>query len=383
VAKDCASGTCSAGTCAAIPSAVVTGNGSHTCALSPLGHLKCWGSNFYGELGIGTKSTSMLTAPPAAPVNFGTGRVAKRVALGPTQTCAILDDDTLRCWGSYLYGALGIVTNNFSDTLAPLATPVDVGAGRTVKAVSTEFGTTCAILDDDSLKCWGDNNYGQLGLGNTSDRETPALTPVNLGAGRTAAAVAVGSGHVCAILDDGTVKCWGENFNGKLGTGDTVDLKAPRATPIDLGAGRTATRISGGSYHTCAILDDGTAKCWGQNNVNAQGTDGPLATLSPTAMKLGAGRTAKELSGGVDETCVVLDNDTVTCFGFVGFGSAPAAINVGVGRTVRFVSASKSYRCAHLDNDTFKCWGENGSGQLGLGNTVDTSAPGNALTFAF
>ncbi|MEC7280337.1 MAG: hypothetical protein VXV98_09940, partial [Candidatus Thermoplasmatota archaeon] len=127
-------------------------------------------------------------------------------------------------------------------------------------------------LDNGELKCWGWDNYGQLGDGGGSHGSgtyttSPSTTPIDLGTGRTAVAVSAGERHTCAILDNGDVKCWGSDSFGQLGDGGTITTSglttAPSSTAIDLGTGRTAVALSGSGYHTCAILDNGEAKCWG------------------------------------------------------------------------------------------------------------------------
>ena len=152
---------------------------------------------------------------------------------------------------------------------------VDLGAGRTAKALVAGGYNTCAILDDNTVKCWGWNDSGQLGLGDKANRgDNPGemgdnLPRVKLGKGRTAKALAAGGYHTCAILDDNTVKCWGEG--GKLGLGDSMSRgldasqmgdNLPR---VKLGTGRTAKALAAGGNHTCAVLDDNTVKCWGWN----------------------------------------------------------------------------------------------------------------------
>ena len=128
---------------------------------------------------------------------------------------------------------------------------------------------TCAILDDGSVSCWGSNNYGQLGDGTTTDRNTPTQTS-SLGTDRTAVAITAGDYHTCAILDDGSVSCWGCNNYGQLGDGTTTDRNTPTQTS-SLGTDRTAVAITAGAYHTCAILDDGSVSCWGDNGYGQLG----------------------------------------------------------------------------------------------------------------
>ena len=133
---------------------------------------------------------------------------------------------------------------------------------------------TCAILDNNSVKCWGWNSKGQLGLGDTADRGDAAnemgdnLTAVALGNGRTAKHVTAGAWHTRALLDDDSVKCWGYNgFQGRLGLGDTAhrgdhaNEMGDNLTAVDLGTNRTAKQITAANSYTCALLDDDSVKC--------------------------------------------------------------------------------------------------------------------------
>jgi alpha-tubulin suppressor-like RCC1 family protein len=191
----------------------------------------------------------------------------------------------------------------------------------------------CAILDNGDVKCWGQNNAGQLGIGNSINlaESTPLSTPIDLGSGRTALAVSAGSYHACAILDNGDLKCWGKGGRGQLGMGINYNLDAPSSTAIDLGAGRTAIAVSAGEDHTCAILDNGELKCWGRDNYGQLGDGGTdTDTNAPsTAIDLGTGRTAVAVSAGVGHTCVILDNNEMKCWGRNSYGQ----LGDGVGQT--------------------------------------------------
>jgi len=158
------------------------------------------------------------SAAPVGPLDPGSGRTAKAICGGWYHNCAILDDDTVKCWGHGGNGQLGYGDTTTRD--APPATPVDLGTGRTAKAVACGFSSTCAILDDDSLKCWGSNGYGQLGVGddngmNTDKTSPTAVVATNLGAG--VKSVATAADHTCAVLNDGSLKCWGMGMYVPLG----------------------------------------------------------------------------------------------------------------------------------------------------------------------
>ena len=151
---------------------------------------------------------------------------------------------------------------------------------------------SCYMLDNGSVKCWGKNNLGQLGLGNTSNRGDNSsemgdnLDAVDLGSGIKATAIAAGGNHTCAILDNESIKCWGYNVSGQLGLGDINnrgDLSNPMGDSlpvVDLGSERTAKVIVAGGSHTCTILDDSSIKCWGENDQGQLGLGNTTDSLN-------------------------------------------------------------------------------------------------------
>ena len=274
-------------------------------------------------------------------------------------------------------------------------------------AVSAGYLHTCAILDNGDLKCWGSDNNGQLGDGGTIDpndphayTSAPSSTAIDLGTGRTAVAVSAGREHTCAILDNGDLKCWGDDSKGQLGDGGTnTDTSAPSSTAIDLGTGRTAVAVAAGNTHTCAILDNGEAKCWGSDSSGQLGDGGGTthntytytAAPSSTAIDLGTGRTAVALSAGLKSTCAILDNGEAKCWGdyargllglgqFTGQTNAYAppstAIDFGTGRTAVAISTGWEHACALLNDGNLSCWGNDNNGRLGNGGgNVDKWTP--------
>ena len=169
------------------------------------------------------------------------------------------------------------------------------------------------------MKCWGYNEWGQLGYGSTTNTYTPSSSAINLGSGRTAVALSAGGYHSCVILDNGDVKCWGYDASGQLGDGGSnTNANAPSSTAIDLGTGRTAVAITGGLRHTCAILDNGDLKCWGRDYYGQLGNGAILTDTdapSSTPIDLGTGRTAVAASVGQHHTCAILDNGDLKCWG--------------------------------------------------------------------
>jgi alpha-tubulin suppressor-like RCC1 family protein len=264
---------------------------------------------------------------------------------------------------------------------------------------------SCALLATGQLKCWGANGYGQLGIGDTRNRGVlPAdmgtnLPYLNLGTGRKAVAVDLGSDHGCALLDDGMVKCWGRNSAGECGLGDTLprgdqpDDMGDNLPTVDLGPGRTATAISVAGAHSCALLDDATVKCWGGGGFLGQG-DGEHRGDQPNELganllpiDLGSGRTVESLVAFMYGACVVFTDGAVKCWGYnetglLGLedtntrgdepgemGDALPVVGLGTGRMVIQLASNEGFSCALLDDASTKCWGTNWYSQLGLGFT--------------
>ncbi len=392
----------------------------HACAVLADGTVRCWGFGANGRLGYGNTSTIGDDETPASvgPVNLGAHK-ATAITAGSSHTCAILDDGSVRCWGFGASGQLGYGnTTNVGDTAA--STPDNVGpvnlGGHKATAIAAGSLHTCAILDDGSVRCWGFGASGQLGYGNTTNvGDTAASTPDNVGpvnlGGHKATAIAAGSLHTCAIVDDGSLWCWGQNTNGQLGYGNTTNVGDTAATtpdkvgPVNLGAHK-ATAITAGSSHTCAILEDGSVRCWGfgfsgqlgyGNTANA----GDTAATTPDKLgpvNLGA-HTATAITAGSVHTCAILEDATVRCWGNgadgrLGYantrslGNTPATtpdklgpVDLGTGRTAAAISAGDNPTCARLDTNAVRCWGKGANGALGYCNTEnigDTETPGSA-----
>jgi Alpha-tubulin suppressor and related RCC1 domain-containing proteins len=233
--------------------------GSHTCVLLEDGSVACWGRNNYGQLGVGD-TTNRIT--PVLVSNIGT-ILPKAVAItnGYAHTCVLLEDGRIACWGDNYYGQLG------DGTTTQRTTPVLVSNIGTIlpKAVAIAAGDlhTCALLANGSVACWGSNYHGQLGDGTTTNRITPVLVK-NIGTTLPkAVAIALGCYYSCALLEDGRIACWGRNDYGQLGVGDTTN----RATPVivnDIGSTLPkALAVATGCAHTCALLEDGRIACGG------------------------------------------------------------------------------------------------------------------------
>lgn len=246
----------------------ITGGLYHTCALLDDGDVRCWGYNSMGQLGYSHRSRIGDNEAPAAAGDIDLGGAAVQVVAGYYHSCALLDTGAARCWGYGGRGQLGHGnTTSIGDNEHP-ASAGDINIGEPAIQLTADYHNTCALTDGGGVRCWGANNYGQLGYGHRSrvgDNESPAAVgDVSL----SGDAVQIGTGaHTCALLDTGDVQCWGRNFDGELGLGHSVQIgddEVPSSAGLaDLGG--TVNEIFVGMFHTCAYLDAGDLVCWGQN----------------------------------------------------------------------------------------------------------------------
>ena len=243
----------------------------HTVALLADGAISTWGRNDFGQLGNG--STGGYSATPGAvvglPLDSGTGLPLRAIAIavGDKHTVALLENGTVWSWGWNAKGQLG----NDSTVDSPL--PVQVVNISTATTLTARFRNACVILSDETIRCWGENEGGQLGDGNDT---LYSAIPVQVQGISTAIAIDSGDHHTLAVLDGGEMRAWGRNFEGQLGHGDNTDHPLPVAV---LGIS-TATATTGGDIHSGALLADHTIKCWGRNPAGALGNGVPLPGMN-------------------------------------------------------------------------------------------------------
>jgi alpha-tubulin suppressor-like RCC1 family protein len=226
----------------------IAAGASHTCALTTAGAVKCWGWNYYGQLGDGTASLQALTPVQVSGMTTGAAAVSARGDF----TCAKTTAGAVKCWGYNYSGELG------DGTTTDKRAPVNVsGLTSGVLTIGAGAEHACALLTGGAVKCWGYNSYGAVGDGTTTNRSTP--TAVNtLGGG--VAALSVGANHACVQMTGGAVSCWGHNIYGQVGDGTKVNRAAPTTVP---GLPSGIASVSAGTGATCALTSSGNGLCWG------------------------------------------------------------------------------------------------------------------------
>lgn len=372
--------------------------GKHSCLVVSDGSVKCWGANYSGQLGNGTTTDS------STPTSVSGLSSVSTIASSIVHSCALLTNGTVRCWGSNDNGRLG------DGTTTDRSTPVSVVGLTGVTAISAGQYNSCAILTDTTVKCWGGNNNGGLGDGTSVNKSTPVQVTGLSGA----VAITTGDLHSCALLSSGKAKCWGRNMEGQLG--DATTVFGINRTPVDVVTSSTDTSplsgiaaISAGSTHTCAVMLDRTAKCWGFNYHGqlGSGTKSPSNVSVPTNVRTSSsnsapltGVTAIAAGGsaaGQHHTCALLSSGAVKCWGSNNFGqlgngktgdeysltgsiASPVDVRTSMSAStpltgVKAITAGDSYTCALLPQYEVKCWGRNDRGQLGDGSLVDKTSP--------
>jgi alpha-tubulin suppressor-like RCC1 family protein len=237
----------------------------HTCAVTPAGGATCWGRNNNGQLGDGSK-VNRLT--PVQVIGLTSGVTS--ISAGFNHGCAVMVGGALHCWGLNNYGQLG--DGSTTNRLTPVpASSLSSGVG----SVSVGNFHTCAKLTSAEARCWGQNNYGQVGDGSTTDRLTPV--PV-YGLGNEVSKITSGAYHSCIITTKGAVRCWGQNTYGQMGNGTDTNLTVPGWVS---GLDSNVSDIASGYYHNCAVTTSGSTKCWGYNAYGQAGDGTRSSRLTP------------------------------------------------------------------------------------------------------
>jgi alpha-tubulin suppressor-like RCC1 family protein len=344
----------------------------HTCALTTSGGVMCWGHNNAGQLGDGTTHSR-----PIAKFVKNTTSGISAIAVGSSHACALTTGGGVKCWGSNTFGQLG------DGTTTDRSIPVNVsGLSSGVIAISAAVAHTCALTSGGGVKCWGSNEFGQLGDGTNNYQSNIPVNVFGLASGVNF--ISAGGSHTCAVTTDGGLKCWGANYGGQLGNGITGESNVP----VDV-SGLTSgiNSVSAEGAHTCALTTSGDVKCWGSNSHGELGDGTTTNRLIPTDV-VGLPEIIQMVSAGLQHTCALMTAGKAKCWGDNFFGQlgngtttnslVPVDVS-GITNNGSTIEAGSAHTCAVISTGGVKCWGINSDGELGDGTTAQRLAPVNVL----
>ncbi len=302
------------------------------------------------------------------------------VVAGDTHTCARFTNGSVQCWGDNRFGQLGsgdttatreFVSVKITNGVSRLYLPAGIGDISADRAVFT-----CALETNATLSCWGDNRFGQLGVGTTEPHASPKPVPTLPATLRAA----LGAGHVCAQAVAGEVYCWGTNDYGQAGNAGTQLLSPSRldglSEPID--------GLVAGAYHTCAKATSGALYCWGANDRGQLGNIG--VTKTPTPIRVPGVDSIVKVVAGAEHTCIVNATGQLSCFGDNRYGQLGAGdtsvhdtpVVVPLPEAVLQVYPGRTGTCALVTSRVLYCWGGNANGELGTGTRDPVPLPSKA-----
>ncbi len=328
-----------------------------------------------GTLSQLTVTTGPITADCAVAATFAPALASTRVtrvATGGSHSCALTEAGEVLCWGDNFFGELGIGSTTRTWTPIPVA-----GIGEAVTTLATGAQHTCVATVSGAVYCWGYNAYGQLGNGSTTNAFSPTLV-ANLD--ESVSALATGGYHTCALTVSGAVRCWGYNANGQLGNGNLFNSTVPVTVA---GLNSSAASIVAGAQHSCALLGTGEIQCWGNNSSGQLGDGTSNRATSPVAV-IGLGTSAIQVATGQNHSCALTNTNALMCWGSNAGGQLGSAVTTGSKVPVAVIGTSGNYAaiaagnvhtCATTDTASVQCWGTNTYGQLGSGTSTNSTAP--------
>lgn len=338
--------------------------GGFDCARRNNGSIACWGDYDQGQLGDGEFGViGSSTALPLALDDATWSSISSALGTG----CGILTSGGVACWGSNSSSGLGAHPELELSTV-----PLPFPALGSVTAVAQALGGGCALPGDGTVECWGSTSSGRLGTDFDATAEYYSSEPVPIAGLSSAIGLATNGGTSCVVLDDGTVQCWGSNASGLLGTLDDAGLPTESATPLEVPGLTEISKVS--MYiHACALKGDGTVWCWGDNYTGQLGEGFATPVAAPLQVEGLSG--VEDIAVGSGFTCALLSDETVACWGSNAYGQLGDGLDtdnpvptVIPGLTgVKSIGAGLAHACALHTGGTVTCWGSNSTGQLGDG----------------
>jgi alpha-tubulin suppressor-like RCC1 family protein len=393
----------------------IAAGGYHTCAVLPAGTVWCWGLNTAGQIGIDPFDSPRCAVPDAGPITFRCESAPREVAglsdvvdvaVGDDGTCALKRDGSVWCWGTNVAGQLGQGTDDTDSHPTPAQVMLPPAS-----AVAYGGSHVCALLRDATVRCWGLDRHAQVGpstpvgtrpcpMGLTgmvacqrSPREVAGLARVRQ--------VSLGRNHSCALLLDGTVRCWGLNDLAQVGDGTISPADTARGELVRPTGLSGVTELAVGGSHACALTGGGEVWCWGSNLLGQLGAAGATCTSGTSQFFCATAPTrvaelaaVRRLAAGRWNTCAVLADGRTRCAGRnddgqLGRGAigperctfngelVTCARSFGevVASGIEDVALGFSHACARTAGGAVWCWGSGSYGQLGDGTTNGRPTP--------
>jgi alpha-tubulin suppressor-like RCC1 family protein len=367
------------------PAVALVAGSAHVCALSGGGDVSCWGNNDAGQLGYGHTDPVGDDEPVGAQGVVNVGDAVISLAAGGQHTCAILEKGSIRCWGFGGDLALGNGNGKYY-TVGDDEVPGEMGdaiiySNSPFEQLAAGDHHTCMRTQNGTIKCWGNSPEGALGYGYAT--QTGGWLG-NVPMGETASFLVAGADHTCAVVEGGLVRCWGEASSLGYGGMDNIGDNEQPMTVAPLALSAAVTQLAAGDRHTCALTTAGTIHCWGL------GLDGVLGYGScqdvsdaTVAGIVNVGGLTVQIAAGQSHTCALLLDGSVRCWGSgisgaLGYGNiedigdneAPAVAGaVDLPEPATQLVAGAEFTCALLSSGAVQCWGNGLFGRLGYGHT--------------
>jgi alpha-tubulin suppressor-like RCC1 family protein len=359
-------------------SGAISAGGSSGCRVfNTINNTICWGNNIYGILGTSAKYKY-------SPLDLIENNNFKSISVSRVHACAINSTGSGFCWGSNKFGQLGFEVSELKYIIPTYVSIIKETVHQhhgppsykfhNFTSISAGYFHSCGIFENSKAICWGSNEYGQLGNGSIGG----ILIKYNTIENYIFLDISAGGYFTCGVLNNGSAVCWGINTNGQLGNEDSVNS----GVPVFVKGNYNFSSISAGEMHICGILNNGSAVCWGNNYYKELGNGGTEITINfPVFVK--GNYNFSSISAGVKHTCGILTNGSAVCWGNNNYGQLghglikDSFIPVFVKGNYNFssISAGADFTCGILKNGKSVCWGINTKGQLGDGLVQDSLIP--------